>query len=137
LNRMLSKINYKIHTDSIKQNLIDGKILDNWKKGFKYANEADLLNIAVFGKTNKQWREETWINTKKKNIREYASLEELIILSNCEYLNSTLIERKLTPDERLNILRNEVEKQMRILLWNRAVESIKGDESFLNIHKSI
>jgi len=95
VNRILSKVNYQIHTDSIKENLIEWKITNKIQKWIKYASEADMLNVALFWKTNKQWREETWISSKKKNIREYASIEELLVLSNLEFLNSRLIEERI------------------------------------------
>ncbi len=69
VSRILTKINYKLHTDAVKENLIDWKITSKIQQGLKYADEADLLNLAVFWKTNKQWRDETWIVSKKKNIR--------------------------------------------------------------------
>lgn len=124
VNRILSKVNYKIHTDSIKENLIDWKISNKVKQWIKYANEADMLNIAVFWKTNKMWREETWINSKKKNIREYANIHELLVLSNLEYLNSLMIEQKINEKERFNKLCEEANKQLKNLLKNKSVKKL-------------
>ena len=86
--RELAKINYRIHTDAIKQNLIP-KELKKYQISIVYANEADVLNVALFGKTAKQWREAN--PDKKGNIRDYASINELICLSNMENINAVLI----------------------------------------------
>ncbi len=86
--RELSKINYRIHTEAIKQNLIPFEV-NEFQKSVIYANEADVLNIALFGKTAKQWREQN--PDKKGNIRDYANVNELICLSNLENLNAHFI----------------------------------------------
>lgn len=122
--RILSKVNYKIHTDSIKENLIDWIISNKLKQGIKYASEADMLNIAVFWKTNKMWREETWINYKNKNIRDYANIHELLVLSNLEYLNSLLIEQWVSEKERFEKLCSEANKQLQNLLKNKSVKKL-------------
>jgi len=124
LNRVLSKVNYRIHTDSVKENLIDWKIENKFKQWLKYADEADMLNIAVFWKTNKSWREEVWISSKKKNIRDYANIHELIVLSNLEYLNSVLIEEWIKEEERFEKLCNESQKQLQNILKNQSVKNI-------------
>jgi len=124
VNRILSKVNYRIHTDSIKENLIDWKIENKFKKWLKYADEADMLNIAVFWKTNKFWREETWISSKKKNIRDYANIYELLVLSNLEYLNSVLIEEWVKEEKRFEKLCNESQKQLQNILKNKSVKNI-------------
>ena len=87
--RELSKINYRIHTDAIKQNLIPSEVTRS-QASLIYANEADVLNVAMFGQTAKQWRESN--PTLKGNIRDYASINELICLSNMENINAVLIE---------------------------------------------
>lgn len=87
--RHLSKVNYHIHTDAIKENLIP-KELSNVQISFLYANEADLLNVALFGITAKQWREAN--PTAKGNIRDEATIEQLVILSNLEGINAVLIQ---------------------------------------------
>lgn len=124
VNRILSKVNYKIHTDAIKQNLIDWKIENKIKQWIKYSNEADMLNVAVFWKTNKIWREETWINDKRKNIREYANIHELLVLSNLEYLNSLMIEQWIKKEERFKKLCEESNKQLKNLLTNKSVKNL-------------
>lgn len=125
VNRILSKVNYQIHTDSVKENLIEWKIHNKIEQWMKYANEADLLNVVVFWKTNKEWREESWITSKKKNIREYASIEELLVLSNSEYMNSKLIEQWLEQKERFNILLKDANKQLQKFLKNNSVKLLK------------
>ncbi len=125
VNRILSKVNYKLHTDAIKDNLIDWKIDNKVKQWIKYASEADMLNIAVFWKTNKIWREETWVNSKKKNIRDYANIHKLLVLSNLEYLNSLLIEQWVSEKERFNTLCNEANKQLQNLLSNKSVKNLR------------
>lgn len=124
LNRILSKVNYRIHTDAVKENLIDGKISSKVKQWIKYASEADMLNIAVFWKTNKMWREETLNNSKKKNIRDYADIHELLILSNLEYLNSVMIEQWISEKNRFEKLCVEAEKQLHNLLKNKSVKKL-------------
>jgi hypothetical protein len=90
LQRTLAKVNYNIHTDAIKENLIP-KELDKTQIGFVYANEADLLNVALFGITAKQWRDE---NPKANgNIRDEATIEQLVVLSNLESINAVLIHQ--------------------------------------------
>ena len=94
--RELSKINYRIHTDAIKQNLIPSEVTRS-QASLIYANEADVLNVAMFGQTAKQWRESN--PTLKGNIRDYASINELICLSNMENINAVLIEQGLSECE--------------------------------------
>jgi len=85
LQRTLAKVNYHIHTDAIKENLIPSEITKR-HASFAYANEADLLNIALFGVTAKEWRENN--HNKEGNIRDYATLEQLVVLSNMESINA-------------------------------------------------
>lgn len=110
--RELSKINYRIHTDAIKQNLIPPEITPA-KAGVIYANEADVLNVAMFGVTAKQWREAH--PDLKGNIRDYASINELICLSNMENLNAVFIEQGMIQSERLIKLNQIAIHQMRVL----------------------
>ena len=101
LQRTLAKVNYHIHTDAIKENLIP-KELSKTQVSFVYANEADLLNVALFGMTAKQWRE---ANPKTAgNIRDEATLEQLVVLSNLESINSVLINQGLYPSVQVHIL---------------------------------
>ncbi len=110
--RELTKINYHIHTDAIKKNLIP-KVLSMQQTSIIYANEADVLNVALFGMTAKQWRED---NLKLKgNIRDYATINELICLSNMENLNAILINEKIPQKERLIKLNKIAIQQMSIL----------------------
>ena len=113
LNRELSKLNYKIHTDAIKEKLIIPE-LTQAQKSYIYADEADLLNVALFGKTAKEWREEN--PGKKGNIRDYASLQYLLVLANLESYNAILIEQNMDQRRRLELLRETAERQLRTIL---------------------
>lgn len=110
--RELAKINYKIHTDAIKQNLIPVEITPA-QKSFIYADEADMLNVAMFGMTAKQWREQN--PDLKGNIRDYASINQLICLSNMENLNAVFINDGLPQGERLEKLNKIAIQQMKVL----------------------
>ena len=110
--RELSKINYRIHTDAIKANLIPAEVTRE-QAAVKYADEADVLNIAMFGVTAKQWREAN--PDKKGNIRDYASINELICLSNMENLNAVFINDGMPQSDRLVKLNQIAIHQMRIL----------------------
>ena len=101
LNREISKINYKIHTDAIKEYLL--KDLTNEQLSYKYASEADMLNVALFNKRAKQWREEN--PDLKGNMRDYASLNELLVLANMESYNAILIGKGMEQKERMIELR--------------------------------
>ena len=110
--RELAKINYHIHTDAVKRHLIPPKVTSN-QLSLIYANEADVLNVALFGKTAKEWRE---LNPEKKgNIRDYASINELICLSNMENLNAVMINEGMAQVERLKKLNEIAIWQMTIL----------------------
>ncbi len=110
--RELSKINYRIHTDAIKQNLIPAEVTKA-QASIIYANEADVLNVAMFGMTAKQWREAN--PELKGNIRDYASVNELICLSNMESLNAVFIEQGISQSERLIKLNQIAIHQMTVL----------------------
>ena len=110
--RELSKINYRIHTDAIRQNLIPSEVTIQ-QANIIYANEADVLNVAMFGVTAKMWRERN--PELKGNIRDYASINELICLSNMENLNAVFIEQGIAQGERLVKLNQVAIQQMRIL----------------------
>jgi len=126
LNREISKINYKIHTDAIKTYLLND--LTESQLGFKYASEADMLNVALFNKTAKQWREEN--PNLKGNMRDYASLNELLVLANMESYNAVLIEKGLLQKERMIELRKLARTQMISLekLNDIGIQSLKGDK---------
>jgi len=121
LQRTLSKVNYKIHTDSIKENLIPS-LISKSQINHIYASEGDLLNVALFGKTAKEWREENIELTG--NIRDYASLEQLIVLSNLESVNSMLIAQHLDQKERLGKLNNLAITQMKSLVGNKQIKKL-------------
>jgi hypothetical protein len=110
--RELAKLNYHIHTDAIKHNLIP-KELSPAQTSIIYANEADVLNVALFGMTAKQWRESN--SDLKGNIRDYATINELICLANMENLNAVFINEKISQKERLIKLNKIVIQQMSIL----------------------
>lgn len=111
--RELSKINYRIHTDAIQQNLIP-PTLDKRRAAFIYASEADALNVAMFGMTAQEWREKH--PHEKGNIRDYASINELICLSNLENLNAVFIQEGLPQSERLMKLNAIAIHQMKVLM---------------------
>ena len=109
--RELSKINYRIHTDSIKENLVP--TLTDKQKVFVYANEADVINVALFGMTAKEWREN---NPKLEgNIRDYTDILHLVVLSNLEVLNASMIENNIGQKDRLEKLNETAKRQITIL----------------------
>jgi len=110
--RELTKINYRIHTDAVKQNLIPKELTPDQISAI-YANEADVLNVALFGMTARQWRDAN--KDVKGNIRDYASINELICLANMENLNAVFINEKMPQQERLIRLNKIAIQQMRIL----------------------
>jgi hypothetical protein len=121
LQRTLAKVNYKIQTDAIKENLIP-KVLTKDKVNFVYADEADLLNVALFGKTAKQWRTEN--SQAKGNIRDEATIEQLVVLSNLESINAVLIHQGVTQSERLTQLNTIAITQMKSLLNNKNLKKL-------------
>ena len=121
LQRTLSKINYHIHTEAIRDNLIPKEITKQ-QANFIYADEADLLNVALFGLTAKEWRENN--PDKKGNVRDYASLEQLVVLSNMESINALLISQGITPSERLRELNKVAITQMKSLVKNKAIKQL-------------
>jgi len=115
LNRTLSKINYRIHTDAIKAELIPAAV-SKAQAAITYASEADLLNVALFGQTAKQWRD---ANPKLKgNIRDHASIEQLLVLANIESMNAEFIHMQLSASERLMKLNSIAIRQMQSLTTN-------------------
>ena len=122
--RLLTKLNYLIHTEAVKEHLIPVE-LSSEQKSYIYANEADLLNVALFGKTAKEWREDN--PGKEGNIRDYASTIELAILSNLEYLNSMLISQKSGQQERLVLLNKEANRE-KALFNKNSIKPIKRIE---------
>ena len=123
IRRNLTKINYRIHTDAIKANLIPPE-LSHQQINFIYANEADLLNMALFGKTAKQWRDDNPGN--KGNIRDEANVSQLVCLANLETLNAHFIHQSLPQSERLKLLNQTAIHQMKLLLADRGVKQLEG-----------
>lgn len=122
LQRAISKINYRIHTDAIKESLVP-KAVTKQQAGIVYASEADLLNVALFGITAKEWRD---VNPGKSgNIRDYAGLEQLVVLSNMESINALLIQQELSQSERLVQLNKVAIAQMQSLVENNAMKKLK------------
>lgn len=123
LNREISKINYKIHTDAIKEYLL--KDLTNEQLSYKYASEADMLNVALFNKRAKQWREEN--PDLKGNMRDYASLNELLVLVNMESYNAVLIGKGMEQKERMIELRKLARTQLMSIekLNNTGIKSLE------------
>lgn len=122
LQRTLAKINYHIHTDAIKETLIPSTLSKD-KINFVYADEADMLNMALFGMTAKQWRD---ANPKAEgNIRDMASIEQLVVLSNMESINAVLIHQGLQQNERLKQLNAIAITQMKSLVGNKQLKKLK------------
>ena len=124
LNREISKINYKIHTDAIKEYLLED--LTNEQLSYKYASEADMLNVALFNKRAKQWRAEN--SDLKGNMRDYASLNELLVLANMESYNAILIGKGMEQKERMVELRKLARTQLTSLekLNNSGIKKLEG-----------
>ena len=122
LNRTLSKINYRIHTDAIKENIIPENITKA-QANFIYANEADVLNVALFGVSAKQWRD---ANPKLDgNIRDQATIEQLLVLANLESMNAEFIRMELTQSDRLFKLNQIAIAQLKSLTANPAIKKLK------------
>ncbi|MFP4451958.1 MAG: KilA-N domain-containing protein [Desulfobacterales bacterium] len=125
VKRNLTKINYRIHTDAIKAHLIPAELTRD-QINLVYASEADVLNMALFGKTAKQWRDEN--PSEKGNIRDFANVSQLVCLANLENLNAHFIQEGLTQAERLERLNQIAIQQMRLLVDDRAVKQLGEDE---------
>jgi len=127
LKRVLSKINYSIQTDAIKETLIPQRVIK--KSGIIYANEADILNVALFGMTAKEWR---MTNQKSKgNIREFATTEQLLVLANLEAINAELIRAGISQDERVSRLNEAAISQMQSLINSRSFNQLPDGEKGL------
>ncbi len=123
IRRNLASINYRIHTDAIKEHLIPPELTPR-QISLVYASEADLLNMALFGKTASQWRDEN--PGKTGNIRDYANVSQLVCLANLETLNAHFIQEGLGAAERLKRLNRIAIQQMKLLVENRAVRQLKA-----------
>lgn len=119
--RELAKVNYRIHTDAIKENIVPN--LSEKQLAFVYANEADVLNMALFGKTAKDWRTEN--PDKKGNIRDYATIEQLLVIANMESFNAILIEQGVPQRERLIQLNAMAKSQLRVLENQNTLKLLK------------
>lgn len=122
-NRILSKVNYAVHTDAIKNYIVP--VLTEEQKRFVYAEEADVLNVALFGMTAKEWREKNPELSKNGNIRDYTDLLHLVILSNLETINANLIADNISQEERLIKLNNSARMQMKILKNNKSIKDLE------------
>jgi len=128
LQRTLAKINYRIHTDAIREHIIPPEVTKA-QANFTYAREADLLNVALFGQTAAQWRDENSSEGKKVNIRDSATLEQLVVLSNLESINALLIEQDLPQNERLLQLNKTAITQMKSLIGNNHIRQLSSNLS--------
>ena len=125
LNREIAKLNYRIHTDAIKDNLIPPELTPQ-QISYTYASEADMLNVALYGKTSRQWRDEN--PEKTGNIRDYSTIQQLLVLANMESYNAILIEQDLTQSERLVRMRELAVKQLSSLeALEIALPSLPGE----------
>jgi hypothetical protein len=122
VSRTIAKVNYLIHTDAIKENLIPPD-LQKSKEKFIYADEADLLNLALFGQTALDWR--TGHSDLKGNMRDYATLAQLVVLANLESLNAELIKMQISAEERLQRLNRTAIEQMKVLISSRSLKSLQ------------
>lgn len=120
VRRSLSKTNYRIHTDSIKENIVP-HLTDKQKK-FIYANEADVINVALFGMTAEEWREQH--PNLEGNIRDYTDILHLVVLSNLEVLNASMVDNNISQQERLEKLNLTARKQINLLINDRNVNKI-------------
>lgn len=122
VKRVLASANYRIHTDAIKAHLVSPQ-LPRVQQGFIYSDEADVLNVVMFGKTAKQWRSEN--PDKRGNMRDYASVEQLLILSNLENLNAYLIEKQMPQQQRMQQLHQAALSQTKALTANPSVRKLE------------
>ena len=122
VRRMLTKTNYKIHTDSIKENIVP-KLTDKQKQ-YIYADEADVINVALFGQTAKEWRDRN--PNLKGNIRDYTDVLHLVILSNLEVLNANMIEDNIKQSERLIKLNSVAKKELEVLINDKNIIGINN-----------
>ena len=129
-NRLLAKLNYAVHTDAIKNYLVPE--LTEAQKVFVYAEEADVLNVALFGMTAKEWREKNAELAKEGNMRDYTDLAHLVILNNLENMNANFIEEKIPQQERLIKLNCIARRQMEILRGNKSIQELESLQQKVN-----
>lgn len=123
VKRLLSKANYHIHTDAIKKVILPKLNISQMKQGIIYATEADLLNLAIFGCTAKQWQDANPELSTTMNIRDSASINQLIVLSNIESLNAVLIKQGISKEDRLAILHRIAKEQLSVLIVRNAEQN--------------
>ena len=126
VRRIMSKANYRIHTEAVRKHLIPPKIKRTKLEGMYFATEADILNVALFGMTAKQWRKEN--PDKKGNIRDHATTEQLLVLSNLQSLNAKLMKWDCDGQQRLQILNESAIEEMGILLSTSSLKKLPGGE---------
>ena len=134
-NRILSKLNYVVHTDAVKTYIVP--TLTEKQKKCVYAEEADVLNVALFGMTAKEWRESNPELAKNGNIRDYTDLLHLVILNNLQNTNAELIEEKIPQSERLVRLNNSARRQMKILKGNKNIKDLELLQKQVNEENSL
>ena len=134
-NRLLSKLNYVVHTDAVKNYIVP--TLTEEQKRFVYAEEADVLNVALFGMTAKEWRQENPELAKKGNIRDYTDLLHLVILNNLENTNAEFIKLGMSQSERLISLNNSARNQMEILKNNNGIKELELLQKRINENNKI
>ena len=139
VKRVLSKVNYRIHTDSIKDSLIPSLNIPKSRQGFVYADEADLLNVALFNTTAKEWQQNNpELTLKRLNVRDTANIHQLTVLSNLESYNSVLIKRGYPKDARLQELRQMAVDQLKSLYKanNLSLETLNNPKLIVKIKRS-
>ncbi len=134
-NRILSKLNYVVHTDAVKTYIVP--TLTEEQKKFVYAEEADVLNVALFGMTAKEWRENNPELARNGNIRDYTDLLHLVILNNLQNTNAELIEEKVPQSERLVRLNNSARRQMKVLKGNKSIKDLELLQKQVNEEKKL
>lgn len=134
-NRLLSKLNYVVHTDAVKNYIVP--TLTEEQKRFVYAEEADVLNVALFGMTAKEWREENPKLAKQGNMRDYTDLLHLVILNNLENTNAEFIKLGISQSERLISLNNSARNQMEILKNNNGIKELELLQEGINDNNKV
>ena len=129
-NRLLARLNYVVHTDAIKNYIVPE--LTEAQKKFVYAEEADVLNVALFGMTAKEWRDKNADLAREGNMRDYTDLAHLVILNNLENMNANFIEEKVPQQERLIKLNCIAKRQMEILRSNKTIQELEGLQQKVN-----
>lgn len=135
VKRLLSKANYRVHTDAVKENLIPPE-LPEYRKGMVYADEADVLNVALFGKTAKEWRAEHPEVKKGENQRDYATIEQLLVMANLESMNALLITQGMPQAERAIELNRHAIKLMTQMEGSHSAEQLKQMDDRLKLPES-